>query len=168
VLVNNAGVIRDNLIFKMTDEDWDTVMGVHLRGAFLMTRAVQKYMVEHRYGRIVSLSSSSALGNRGQVNYSAAKAGLQGFTKTLAIELGQFGITANAVAPGFIATDMTAATAARLGVSFEDFKKAAADQIPVRRIGEPDDVANTISFLVSEGASFVSGQIIYVAGGPLC
>jgi 3-oxoacyl-[acyl-carrier protein] reductase len=141
---------------------------VHLRGAFLMTRAVQKYMVEHRYGRIVSLSSSSALGNRGQVNYSAAKAGLQGFTKTLAIELGQFGITANAVAPGFIATDMTAATAARLGVSFEDFKKAAADQIPVRRIGEPDDVANTISFLVSEGASFVSGQIIYVAGGPLC
>jgi 3-oxoacyl-[acyl-carrier protein] reductase len=121
VLVNNAGVIRDNLLFKMTDDDWDTVMGVHLRGAFEMTRAVQKYMVKQRYGRIVNLSSSSALGNRGQVNYSAAKAGLQGFTKTVAIELGQFGITANAVAPGFIATDMTAATAERVGVSFDVF-----------------------------------------------
>jgi 3-oxoacyl-[acyl-carrier protein] reductase len=168
VLVNNAGVIRDNMLFKMTDEDWDTVMNVHLRGAFLMTRACQKHMVDQRYGRIVNLSSSSALGNRGQVNYSAAKAGMQGFTKTLAIELGQFGITANAVAPGFIATDMTAATAARMKMSFEDFKTAAASQIPVRRIGEVDDVANTISFLVSEGAGFVSGQVIYVAGGPLC
>jgi 3-oxoacyl-[acyl-carrier protein] reductase len=168
VLVNNAGVIRDNLLFKMTDDDWDTVLGVHLRGAFLMTRAVQKYMVDQRYGRIVNLSSSSALGNRGQVNYSAAKAGMQGFTKTLAIELGMFGITANAVAPGFIVTDMTAATAARVGVSFEDFQAAAAARIPVRRPGQPTDVANTISFLVSEGASFVSGQVIYVAGGPLC
>jgi 3-oxoacyl-[acyl-carrier protein] reductase len=168
VLVNNAGVIRDNLLFKMTDDDWDTVMGVHLRGAFQMTRAVQQYMVKQRYGRIVNLSSSSALGNRGQVNYSAAKAGLQGFTKTLAIELGQFGITANAVAPGFIATDMTAATAARVGVPFDVFQKAAAERIPVRRIGQPSDVAHTISFLVSEGASFVSGQVIYVAGGPLC
>jgi len=168
VLVNNAGVIRDNLLFKMTDDDWDTVLGVHLRGAFLMTRAVQKYMVDQRYGRIVNLSSSSALGNRGQVNYSAAKAGMQGFTKTLAIELGPFGITANAVAPGFIATDMTAATAARVGMSFEDFQAAAAARIPVRRPGQPTDVANTISFLVSEGASFVSGQVIYVAGGPLC
>ena len=168
VLVNNAGVIRDNLLFKMTDDDWDTVMGVHLRGAFQMTRAVQKYMVGQRFGRIVNLSSSSALGNRGQVNYSAAKAGLQGFTKTLAIELGQFGITANAVAPGFIATDMTAATAERVGVSFDVFQKAAAERIPVRRIGQPSDVANTISFLVSDGAGFVSGQVIYVAGGPLC
>ena len=168
VLVNNAGVIRDNLIFKMSENDWDTVLGVHLRGAFLMSRAAQKHMVDQRYGRIVSLSSSSALGNRGQVNYSAAKAGLQGFTKTLAIELGQFGITANAVAPGFIATDMTAATAARIGVGFEEFKAAAASQIPVRRIGEADDVAHVISFLCSEGAGFVSGQVIYVAGGPLC
>ncbi len=167
VLVNNAGVIRDNLLFKMTDEDWDMVMNVHLRGAFLMTRACQKHMVDQRFGRIVNLSSSSALGNRGQVNYSAAKAGMQGFTKTLAIELGQFGITANAVAPGFIATDMTAATAARVGMGFEDFQKAAATQIPVRRIGEVDDIAHTISFLVSEGAGFVSGQVIYVAGGPL-
>ena len=168
VLVNNAGVIRDNLLFKMTEDDWDTVLGVHLRGAFLMSRAAQKHMVDQRFGRIVNLSSSSALGNRGQVNYSAAKAGMQGFTKTLAIELGQFGITANAVAPGFIATDMTAATAERVGVSFDVFQKAAADRIPVRRIGQPNDVAHTISFLVSEGAGFVSGQVIYVAGGPLC
>ena len=168
VLVNNAGVIRDNLLFKMTDDDWDTVLGVHLRGAFLMSRAAQKHMVEQRFGRIVNLSSSSALGNRGQANYSAAKAGMQGFTKTLAIELGQFGITANAVAPGFIATDMTAATAARVGMGFEEFQQAAATQIPVRRVGQPDDVAHVISFLASDGAGFVSGQVIYVAGGPLC
>ena len=168
VLVNNAGIIRDNLLFKMSEDDWDMVLGVHLRGAFLMSRAAQKFMVDQRFGRIVNLSSSSALGNRGQVNYSAAKAGMQGFTKTLAIELGQFGVTANAVAPGFIATDMTAATAARVGMSFEDFQAAAATRIPVRRVGQPDDVAHVISFLVSEGAGFVSGQVIYVAGGPLC
>jgi 3-oxoacyl-[acyl-carrier protein] reductase len=168
VLVNNAGVIRDNLLFKMTDDDWDTVLGVHLRGSFLMSRAAQKYMVEQKFGRIINLSSSSALGNRGQVNYSAAKAGLQGFTKTLAIELGPFGVTANAIAPGFIVTDMTAATAARMGVPFEDFQKAGAAQIPVRRVGQPDDVAHVASFLASEGAGFVSGQVIYVAGGPLC
>ncbi|RKT11853.1 3-oxoacyl-[acyl-carrier protein] reductase [Streptomyces sp. 1114.5] len=167
VLVNNAGVLRDNLLFKMSESDWDTVMNVHLRGAFLMTRAVQKHMVDAGFGRIVNLSSSSAQGNRGQANYSAAKAGLQGFTKTLAIELGKFGITANAVAPGFIATDMTAATASRVGMDFEDFKRAAASQIPVQRVGLPEDVAHTISFLASEGAGFVSGQVIYVAGGPL-
>jgi 3-oxoacyl-[acyl-carrier protein] reductase len=168
VLVNNAGVIRDNLLFKMTDDDWETVMAVHLRGAFLMSRACQKYMVEQRWGRIVNISSTSALGNRGQANYSTAKAGLQGLAKTLAIELGPFGITANAVAPGFIETDMTAATAARVGVDFETFKKAAAEQIPVRRVGQPEDIAHTVSFLVSEGAGFVSGQVIYVAGGPRC
>jgi 3-oxoacyl-[acyl-carrier protein] reductase len=168
VLVNNAGVIRDNLLFKMTEEDWDTVLGIHLRGAFLMSKASQKHMVDQHFGRIINLSSSSALGNRGQVNYSAAKAGMQGFTKTLAIELGQFGVTANSVAPGFIATDMTAATAARIGMDFEEFQKAAATQIPVRRVGQPDDVAHVISFLASEGAGFVSGQVIYVAGGPLC
>jgi 3-oxoacyl-[acyl-carrier protein] reductase len=168
VLVNNAGVIRDNLLFKMTDDDWDTVIGVHLRGAFLMSKACQKHMVEAKFGRIINLSSSSALGNRGQVNYSAAKAGLQGFTKTLAIELGPFGVTANAIAPGFIATDMTAATAARVGIGFEDFQKGAAAQIPVRRVGQPEDVAHVASFLASAGAGFVSGQVIYVAGGPLC
>lgn len=166
VLVNNAGITRDNLLFKMTDEDWDAVIGVHLRGSFVMTRAVQQYMTAARWGRVVNLSSVSALGNRGQVNYSAAKAGLQGFTKTLALELGKFGVTANAVAPGFIATDMTAATAARLGMSFGDFQAAAAKEIPVGRVGVPDDIAAAISFLVSDEAGFVSGQVLYVAGGP--
>jgi len=167
VLVNNAGIIRDNLIFRMTEADWDAVMNVHLKGAFLMTKACQAHMTEQRYGRIVNLSSSSAQGNRGQANYSAAKAGLQGFTKTLAIELGKFGITANAVAPGFIQTDMTAATAERIGVPFEDFIAHSASQVPVGRVGQPDDIAATIAFLVSEEAGFVSGQVIYVAGGPL-
>ncbi len=167
VLVNNAGIIRDNLIFKMTEAEWDAVMGVHLKGAFLMTKACQAHMTAQRHGRVVNLSSSSAQGNRGQANYSAAKAGLQGFTKTLAIELGKFGVTANAVAPGFIQTDMTAATAARVGVSFEDFIAHSAQQIPVGRVGQPDDIAATIAFLVSEEAGFVSGQVIYVAGGPL-
>jgi 3-oxoacyl-[acyl-carrier protein] reductase len=166
VLINNAGITRDNLIFKMTEQDWDSVLGVHLKGSFLMTRAVQKYMTQEKYGRIVNLSSTSALGNRGQVNYSAAKAGMQGFTKTLAIELGKFNVTANAIAPGFIATDMTAATAERLGMGFEDFKAAAATQIPVQRVGTPDDIAHLASFLVSEGAGFISGQVIYAAGGP--
>ena len=166
VLVNNAGVLRDNLIFKMTADDWDTVMNVHLRGSFLMTRAVQKHMTKAGFGRIVNLSSTSALGNRGQANYAAAKAGLQGFTKTLAFELGKFGVTANAIAPGFIETEMTAATAARVGVPFEDFKAGAAAEIPVARTGVPDDIAHAVSFFVSEGAGFVSGQVLYVAGGP--
>jgi len=166
VLVNNAGVLRDNLLFKMSLDDWDTVMAVHLRGSFLMARAAQAHMTKAGYGRIVNLSSTSALGNRGQANYAAAKAGLQGFTKTLAIELGRFGVTANAIAPGFIVTDMTAATAARIGVDFEEFKQATATTIPVQRPGYPEDVAHTASFLVSEGAGFVSGQVIYVAGGP--
>ncbi|OUZ11672.1 beta-ketoacyl-ACP reductase [Aeromicrobium sp. PE09-221] len=166
VLINNAGIIRDNLLFKMTVDDWDAVMGVHLRGAFNMTKAVQKHMTEASFGRIVNLSSTSALGNRGQANYSAAKAGIQGFTKTLAIELGKFGVTANAIAPGFIQTDMTAATAERIGVAFDDFIKFSAEQIPVQRVGQPEDIAHTASFLVSEGAGFVSGQVIYVAGGP--
>lgn len=166
VLVNNAGITRDNLLFKMSVDEWDSVIGVHLRGSFLMTRAVQRYMTEAGWGRVVSLSSTSALGNRGQVNYAAAKAGLQGFTKTLAIELGKFGVTANAIAPGFIETDMTVATAARMGVEFEQLKKAAVTQIPVGRTGTPDDIAHAVSFLVSEGAGFVSGQVLYVAGGP--
>ena len=166
ILVNNAGITRDNLLFKMSVEDWDAVLGVHLRGSFLMTRAAQRHMTEATFGRIVNLSSTSALGNRGQVNYSAAKAGMQGFTKTLAIELGKFGVTANAIAPGFIETEMTAATAARLGVGFEEFKEYSAKQIPVARVGQPEDIAHTVSFLVSEGAGFVSGQVIYVAGGP--
>jgi 3-oxoacyl-[acyl-carrier protein] reductase len=167
ILVNNAGIIRDNLIFKMSEDDWDAVMAVHLRGAFLMTKAAQAHMTQEKWGRIVNLSSSSAQGNRGQANYSAAKAGLQGFSKTLAIELGRFGVTANAVAPGFIQTEMTKATAERMGVSFDDFIAHSASQIPVQRVGQPEDIAATISFLCSEEAGFVSGQVIYVAGGPL-
>jgi 3-oxoacyl-[acyl-carrier protein] reductase len=166
VLVNNAGIIRDNLLFRMTVEEWDAVTNVHLRGSFLMARAAQGFMTQAGWGRIVNLSSTSALGNRGQVNYSAAKAGIQGFTKTLALELGKFGVTANAIAPGFIQTDMTAATAARIGMPFEDFKTAAAQEIPVGRVGQPDDIANAVSFFVSERAGFVSGQVLYVAGGP--
>jgi 3-oxoacyl-[acyl-carrier protein] reductase len=166
VLVNNAGVLRDNMLFKMSESDWDIVMNVHLRGAFLMTRATQKHMIEAGWGRIVNLSSTSALGNRGQANYSTAKAGLQGFTKTLAIELGKFGVTANAIAPGFIQTDMTKATAERMGISFDDFLQGAAAQIPVARVGQPEDVAHLVSFFVSEGAGFVSGQVVYAAGGP--
>lgn len=166
VLVNNAGIIRDNMLHKMSVDDWDAVMNVHLRGAFLMSRALQPYMREAEWGRIVNLSSTSALGNRGQANYSAAKAGVQGLTKTLAIELGRFNVTANAIAPGFIQTDMTAATAERIGLAFDDFVTMAAQQIPVGRVGQPEDIAHTVSFLVSEGAGFVSGQVIYVAGGP--
>ncbi|GAA1947663.1 3-oxoacyl-ACP reductase FabG [Streptomyces durmitorensis] len=167
ILVNNAGVLRDNLLFKMSANDWDTVMNVHLRGAFLMSKACQKHMVDAKFGRIVNLSSSSALGNRGQVNYAAAKAGLQGFTKTLAKELGKFGVTANSVAPGFIVTEMTKSTADRVGMGFEDFQAAAATQIPVQRVGRPEDIANAIAFFTGDAAGFVSGQVMYVAGGPL-
>ncbi|MFD3925766.1 3-oxoacyl-ACP reductase FabG [Streptomyces sp. NPDC058614] len=167
VLVNNAGVTRDNMLFKMGVDDWDAVLNVHLRGAFLMSRAAQKYMTQEKWGRIVNLSSIAALGNRGQTNYSAAKAGLQGFTKTLAIELGKFGVTANAIAPGFIETDMTRTTADRLGIPFDDFVKGAASKIPVGRVGQPEDIAHLVSYLVSEGAGFVSGQVVYVAGGPV-
>jgi 3-oxoacyl-[acyl-carrier protein] reductase len=166
VLVNNAGILRDNLLFKMSEDDWDMVMNVHLRGAFLMSREVQKHQTAAGWGRIVNLSSTSALGNRGQANYSAAKAGMQGFTKTLAIELGKFGVTVNAIAPGFIETEMTASTAARVGVDFEDFKKGAAAAIPVQRVGQPADIAAMASFFVREEAGFVSGQVVYVAGGP--
>jgi 3-oxoacyl-[acyl-carrier protein] reductase len=166
VLVNNAGVLRDNMLFKMSDSDWDIVMNVHLRGAFLMSRAAQKHMIEAKWGRIVNLSSTSALGNRGQANYSTAKAGLQGFTKTLAIELGKFGVTANAIAPGFIQTEMTKATADRMGIPFDDFIKGAGASIPVARVGQPEDIAHLVSFFVSEGAGFISGQVVYAAGGP--
>jgi 3-oxoacyl-[acyl-carrier protein] reductase len=166
ILVNNAGITRDNLIYRMTDEDWDAVIDVHLKGAFLCARAAQREMVKRGWGRIVNLSSASALGNRGQTNYSTAKAGLQGMARTLAIELGRYGITANAVAPGFIDTEMTRQTALRLGRDPEEWKAEIAQQIPVRRPGVPRDIANVIAFLCSDEASFVSGQVIYVAGGP--
>lgn len=166
VLINNAGITRDNLLFKLDPADWDSVINVHLRGAYLMSRAAQAHMTKAGWGRIVNISSTAALGNRGQANYATAKAGLQGFTKTLAIELGPYGVTANAVAPGFIETAMTAATARRLGVAFEDYKADRAAQIPVRRVGQPEDIASAVAFFVSEEASFVSGQVLYVAGGP--
>ena len=165
VLVNNAGVTRDNLLFKMTEDDWDVVMNVHLRGAFLMSREVQKHMVAAKYGKILSLSSVSALGNRGQANYSAAKMGLQGFTRTLALELGPFGVNVNAIAPGFIVTDMTDATARRVGVEPEEYRKAAAERTPVRRVGYPEDIAAAAAFLCSDEASFITGQTLYVDGG---
>lgn len=166
ILVACAGITRDNLVFRMTDEDWDGVINTHLKGSFLAARAAQKYMVEQRYGKIVLTSSTSALGNRGQANYSTAKAGLQGLAKTLAIELGRYGINVNAVAPGFIETRMTQQTAERLGADWEQFKKESAARIPLQRTGKPEDVANVIAFLVSEESSYVSGQVIYIAGGP--
>ena len=166
ILVCCAGILRDNLLFKMTDDDWDSVIDTHLKGTFLSARAAQKPMVQQKYGKMVFLSSTSALGNRGQTNYSAAKAGLQGMARTLAIELGPFNVNVNAVAPGFIETRMTRATAERMGVDFEAFKVGAASQIPLRRVGQPEDIANAIAFLCSEESSFISGQTIYVRGGP--
>ena len=165
VLVNNAGITRDNLLFKMSDQDWDLVINVHLRGAFVCSRAAQKVFVAQKYGKIVNLSSISALGNRGQANYSAAKMGIQGLTRTLALELGPYGINANAVAPGFIVTDMTDDTARRLGVEPEALREAAAAETPVRRVGQPADIATAIAFLASDEASFVTGQTLYVDGG---
>jgi 3-oxoacyl-[acyl-carrier protein] reductase len=165
ILVNNAGVIRDNLLFKMSDDDWTLVMEVHLRGAFLASQIAQKHMVEARYGRIICMSSTSALGNRGQANYSTAKAGLQGLTKTLAIELGPFGVTANAIAPGFIETEMTKATAERIGTTIDAMRENVANTVPVRRGGLPADIANTVAFFAGEEAGYVTGQVIYVDGG---
>ena len=165
VLVNNAGVTRDNLLFKMTEEDWDLVLGVHLKGAFLMSREVQKHMTAARYGRILNLSSVSALGNRGQANYAAAKMGIQGFTRTLALELGKFGVNVNAIAPGFIATEMTDDTARRLGVEVEEFRKMNAEANPIKRVGRPEDIAAAAAFLCSDEASYITGQTLYVDGG---
>ncbi|GAB4011997.1 SDR family NAD(P)-dependent oxidoreductase [Nocardioides ultimimeridianus] len=165
ILVNNAGITRDNLLFKMTEVDWDLVMGVHLKGAFLMTQAAQKHFVEQKYGKVVNISSTSALGNRGQANYSAAKMGIQGFTRTLGIELGPFGINVNAVAPGFIATEMTDATAARLKMDVDEFRRLNADANPVKRVGEPGDIAAAVAFLASDEASYITGQTLYVDGG---
>ena len=165
ILVNNAGITRDNLLFKMTDEEWDSVINVNLRSAFLMSRECQKHFVKQKYGKIVSLSSRSALGNRGQANYAASKAGIMGLTATLAIELGPYGVNVNAVAPGYIATAMTDATARRVGLDPEELKKLAADQTPVRRVGEPEDIAATVAFLAADESSFISGQTIQVNGG---
>lgn len=167
VLVNNAGIVRDALLFRMGDLEWDDVIRVHLRGAFLMSRAVQGHMVSRRWGRIISITSTVSQGNRGQANYAAAKAGLIGFTRTLAIELGPFGVTANAVGPGYINTPMSEAAARRLGVPFDEFTDRLVARIPVGRAGEPEDVAAAVDYLAGEDASFVSGQVLYVAGGPV-
>ncbi|MEU8803108.1 3-oxoacyl-ACP reductase FabG [Spirillospora sp. NPDC048819] len=165
IAVNNAGVTRDNLLFKMTQDDWDTVMNVHLRGMFLVTAEAQRIMVPRRYGRVVNISSTSALGNRGQANYSAAKAGVQGFTRTTAIELGPFGITVNSIGPGFVDTEMTRATAERLGVPVDRRLAEVAATLPVRRVGQPADIANAALFLAADEAGFVTGQVLYVDGG---
>jgi len=166
VLVTSAGIIRDNLVHKLTDDDWEAVIATHLRGTFLATQAAQAHMTQHGGGKMVLISSTSALGNRGQLNYSAAKAGIQAMTKTLAIELGRFGINVNCVAPGFISTAMTRQTAERLGVEFEAFKEFGAKEVPLGRVGEPEDVAGVIAFLCSDDAAYVSGQVIYIRGGP--
>jgi 3-oxoacyl-[acyl-carrier protein] reductase len=166
ILVACAGITRDNLLFKMTDDDWDAVIDTHLKGTFMCARAAQRPMVEQKYGKMVFLSSTSALGNRGQANYSAAKAGLQGMARTLAIELGPFNVNVNTVAPGFVETRMTRATAERMGIDYEAFRMGAASQIPLRRVGQPEDIASVIAFLCSDESGFVSGQTIYVRGGP--
>jgi len=165
ILVNNAGITRDNLLFKLSEDDWDSVMNVHLKGAFLMSKAAQKTFVEQKYGKILNLSSISALGNRGQANYSAAKAGVQGFTRTLALELGPFGVNVNAIAPGFIATEMTDETAKRLKMDVEEFRKLNAEANPVKRVGFPEDIAAAAAFLCSDEASYITGQTLYVDGG---
>ncbi|TQS20492.1 glucose 1-dehydrogenase [Microbispora sp. KK1-11] len=166
VLVNNAGLTRDNLLFRMSEEDWDKVVDVNLKSVFLVSRAVHKHMVEQRSGAIVNLSSRSALGNRGQANYAAAKAGIQGLTATMAIELGPFGVRVNAVAPGYIATPMTEATAVRLGVTPEEHRATMAQAVPLRRVGQPTEVASVVAFFASDDASYVTGQTLYVNGGP--
>ncbi|MGY1979190.1 3-oxoacyl-ACP reductase FabG [Nocardia gipuzkoensis] len=165
ILVNNAGITRDDLFFRLSEPDWNAVLAVNLTGAYHCAQVAQRFMVAQRYGRIVSLSSRSALGNRGQANYAAAKAGIQGLTATLALELGPYGVTVNAVAPGYIATAMTAATANRVGMNAEDHQKAAAERTPLGRVGQPEEVAAVIAFLASDEAGYVSGQTLYVNGG---
>lgn len=166
ILVNNAGIIRDRSLAKMTLDEWDSVINVNLRGAFLMSREVQPHMRAAEWGRIVNLSSIAALGNVGEANYSAAKAGVQGFTKSLALELGRYGITANAVAPGFVETEMTKAVAEQVGMSFDEMKERQKRGTAVGRVGVPDDIAHAVSFFADERSGFVTGQILYVAGGP--
>ncbi|MGC4790907.1 3-oxoacyl-ACP reductase FabG [Micromonospora sp. DT178] len=165
VLVNNAGITRDNLLFRMPLPEWEAVLRTNLTSMFLCCQAAQEHMVAARYGRIVNLSSRSALGNRGQVNYAAAKAGVQGLTATLAVELGPFNVTVNAVAPGYVATAMTAATAERVGSSPEEHQRAVAEHTPLRRVAQPAEIASVIAFLASDDASYVSGQTLYVNGG---
>lgn len=162
ILVNNAGITRDNLILRMKDEDWDQVLEVNLKGAFNCTRAVARGMVKNHYGRIINTSSVVGLmGNSGQANYCAAKAGLIGFTKAMAKELGSRNITVNAVAPGFITTEMTAGLP-------EDSKEKMLAQVPLKRFGGTEEVAETVAFLASDAAGYITGQTIAIDGGMTC
>ena len=159
IVVNNAGITRDNLIMKMSEEDFDAVIDTNLKGAFNCTKHVARQMLKQKSGRIINISSvSGVMGNAGQANYCASKAGLIGLTKSVARELGSRGITVNAVAPGFIKTEMT-------DVLPEDVKKAMGEQIPLKRFGETKDIAETVAFLASEGAAYITGQVISVDGG---
>lgn len=167
VLVNNAGFGPPAAILETTAEQWDSVLAVSLRGAFLATRAACQHMIDAAWGRIVNMSSVSAVHNAGRVDYASAKAGLTGFTRTLALQLGRHGVTVNAIAPGFVVSEMTRASARRLGRDFEEHQRIAAQSIPVGRVGQPEDIAHSASYLVSAEAGFVSGQVIYVAGGPV-
>lgn len=166
VLVNNAGILREKTLARMSLEDWQSVQDVNLRGAFLMCREVQGAMREAGYGRIVNLSSIAALGAFGQANYAAAKAGVIGLTKTLALELGKYGVTVNVVAPGFVVTEMTAGVAERMGMEFEAMVAETVKGIPAGRPGKPDDIAQAVSFFADPHSGFVNGQVLYVAGGP--
>ncbi|MFB3167553.1 SDR family NAD(P)-dependent oxidoreductase [Neobacillus sp. 179-C4.2 HS] len=171
ILINNAGTLKDNLSGQLTEDEWDFVLDVNLKGSFICSQAVQKYMVQQGYGKIVMTSSQAAVGAPGRVNYAAAKAGIQGMMKTLAIELGPYGINVNAVAPGFIETEMSKVSeeyAKRRGIeNFTEYKKAMIQRNPIRRVGQPEDVANVILFLASEDADYVTGQVIYVSGAPV-
>lgn len=166
ILVSNAGVTRDALIHKMTDDDWFTVINTHLSGAFFAARAAQRQMVPNGYGRIIFIGSTASAGWRGQTNYATAKAGLQGMMRTLSIELGRFGITANLVSPGHIDSELTRGTAEHLGL---DYAEIAADRIAVnaiKRVGVPADISNAVSFLASPSADYITGQVLQVSGKP--
>jgi 3-oxoacyl-[acyl-carrier protein] reductase len=166
VLVTCAGITRDNLVHKMTDEDWDAVLSTHLKGTFLCAQAAQAEMVARGGGAMVLISSGSARGNRGQANYSAAKAGIEGLARTLAIELGRFGIRVNVVAPGFIETRMTRAIAERTGQDYEEIKRVYAERLPLGRVGQADEIASVISFFCGDDSAYVTGQTIHVRGAP--
>lgn len=167
ILINNAGVLHSSPLSLLSSGDWQRLIDVHLTGAFLMTRAVHSYMVEAGWGRIITLSSTAAVGDRSRLHYASAKAGLQGFTKALALELGPHGITVNCVAPGFTVTQMTRGVADGLGVAFDELAAERVKSIAVGRAGTPQDIAHAISFFADERSDFVSGQVLYVAGGPV-
>lgn len=166
VLVNNAGLLREHTLAKTTLEEWTQVLDVNLRGAFLMSREVAPHQRDLGGGRIVNLSSTGALGAVGLAAYSSAKAGLLGLTRTLALELARHGVTVNAVAPGFVVSAMTAGSAERTGIQFDDMQAHVKREVPLGRVGQPEDIAHAVSFFVDERSSYVTGQVLYVAGGP--